>query len=38
VETVELRFEEAMRAIKEGKIVDAKTIMLLQYLALEGVM
>ncbi|WP_313068416.1 NUDIX domain-containing protein [Atlantibacter hermannii] len=38
VETVELGFEEAMRAIKEGKIVDAKTIMLLQYLALEGVM
>ncbi|HCC12179.1 MAG TPA: GDP-mannose pyrophosphatase [Atlantibacter hermannii] len=38
VETVELGFEEAMRAIKEGKIVDAKTIMLLQYLALEAVM
>lgn len=38
VETVELGFDDALRAIKEGKIVDAKTIMLLQYLALEGVM
>jgi len=38
VETVELGFDDALRAIKEGKIIDAKTIMLLQYLALEGVM
>ena len=38
VETVELGFDEALSAIKAGEIVDAKTIMLLQYLALEGIM
>ncbi len=38
VETVELGFDDALTAIKQGRIVDAKTIMLLQYLALEGVM
>lgn len=38
VETVEMNFDAALRAIKEGTIIDAKTIMLLQYLALEGVM
>ena len=38
VETVELGFDDAFTAIKQGKVVDAKTIMLLQYLALEGIM
>jgi nudix-type nucleoside diphosphatase (YffH/AdpP family) len=31
IDIVELRIEEAMRAIERGEIVDGKTIMLLQY-------
>lgn len=35
IEVVELMFEEALRMIRSGQIRDAKTIMLLQYLALH---
>lgn len=31
IEVLELQFEEALKQVKEGKIKDAKTIMLLQY-------
>jgi len=35
VERLELPFAAAMKMIETGEIVDAKTIMLLQYLALH---
>ena len=35
VETLELEFDEAMVMVAEGRIVDAKTIMLLQYAAIR---
>lgn len=35
IEVVEMPFQEAMTAIRDGRIVDAKTIMLLQHLALN---
>ena len=35
IEVLELPFEEALAMIDEGRIVDAKTIMLLQYAALH---
>ncbi|MFG2598558.1 NUDIX domain-containing protein [Streptomyces sp. NPDC048462] len=36
IATVELPFDEALAMIRSGEIVDAKTIMLLQWAALEG--
>ena len=38
IEVLELPFEKAVMMIKTGEIRDAKTIMLLQYAALEGLM
>ena len=38
IEVLEVSFQAAMQAIRDGDIVDAKTIMLLQYLALNGIM
>lgn len=38
IEVVEMEFQQAMAAIDNGEIEDAKTIMLLQYLALKGIM
>lgn len=38
IEVVEMEFQQAMAAIDNGEIADAKTIMLLQYLALKGIM
>mgnify|MGYP001017796531 FL=1 len=35
IEVVEMPFQDAMTAIRDGRIVDAKTIMLLQHLALN---
>ncbi|MFF2961631.1 NUDIX domain-containing protein [Streptomyces sp. NPDC057963] len=36
IETVELPFEEALSMVRDGAIADAKTIMLLQWAALDG--
>ncbi|MFJ7254570.1 NUDIX domain-containing protein [Streptomyces sp. NPDC098085] len=36
IETVELPFEEALCMVRDGAIADAKTIMLLQWAALDG--
>ncbi|MEU8795469.1 NUDIX domain-containing protein [Streptomyces sp. NPDC048643] len=36
IETVELPFREALSMVRTGEIADAKTIMLLQWAALEG--
>jgi nudix-type nucleoside diphosphatase (YffH/AdpP family) len=36
IEAVELDFDEALRHIADGRIADAKTIMLLQWAALHG--
>ena len=36
IEVVELAFDEALRMIGDGRIADAKTIMLLQWAALSG--
>ncbi|RSD07261.1 NUDIX domain-containing protein [Amycolatopsis eburnea] len=36
IEVVELRFEDALKMIGTGEIADAKTIMLLQWAALQG--
>ena len=36
IETVELDFDDALTAITDGRIADAKTIMLLQWAALTG--
>ncbi|GIE35650.1 hypothetical protein Ait01nite_086950 [Actinoplanes italicus] len=38
IEAVELDFDEALRMIDTGEIADAKTIMLLQWAALKGVL
>jgi GDP-mannose pyrophosphatase NudK len=38
IEVLEMSFEEALSKIKTGAIKDAKTIMLLQYAALENLM
>ena len=38
IEVLELGFEEAMKMVQRGEIRDAKTIMLLQYAALHGVL
>ncbi|HYG18853.1 MAG TPA: NUDIX domain-containing protein, partial [Ohtaekwangia sp.] len=35
IEVLEMKFEEAMSMVKTGQINDAKTIMLLQYVALN---
>ncbi len=37
IEVMEVSFEEALRMVKTGEIQDAKTIMLLQFLALEHI-
>ncbi len=37
IEVLEWPFEQALAAISRGEIVDGKTIMLLQHLALKGV-
>ncbi len=36
IDVLELKYDKAMEMIKSGEIKDAKTIMLLQYLKLEG--
>ncbi|MES2795819.1 MAG: GDP-mannose pyrophosphatase NudK [Bacteroidota bacterium] len=36
IEVLEIQFSEALLMVKNGEIKDAKTIMLLQYLQLEG--
>ena len=38
IEVLEPGFEEALRMIRDGRIVDAKTIMLLQYVRLAGLL
>jgi nudix-type nucleoside diphosphatase (YffH/AdpP family) len=38
IEVLEMKFEDAMSMIKTGKINDAKTIMLLQYAALNNLL
>ena len=38
IEVVEMTFTDALAAIRNGEIADGKTIMLLQHLALEGVL
>lgn len=38
IEVLEVHFQTAMQAIRDGDIVDAKTIMLLHYLALSGIL
>ena len=38
IEVLELPFDEAFGMIKEGTIKDGKTIMLLQYLKIQGIM
>jgi len=38
IEVVEMTFADALAAIRSGEIADGKTIMLLQHLALEGVL
>lgn len=38
IDVLEMDFKEALKMIKSGEIKDAKTIMLLQYLRLEGVL
>lgn len=38
IEVMEVQLEEALRMIRNGQIKDAKTIMLLQFLRLEGIM
>lgn len=38
IEVLEWSFPQALQAVKNGEIQDAKTIMLLQYLALEGIL
>ena len=38
IEVLELSFERALKMIKTGEIKDAKTIILLQYAALEGLL
>ena len=38
IEVLEISFEEAFQMIKTQEIIDARTIMLLQYLKIEGIM
>ncbi|ALB61834.1 GDP-mannose pyrophosphatase YffH [Cronobacter condimenti 1330] len=38
IDVVKMPIEEALRAVRDGEIVDAKTIMLLQYAALNALM
>jgi len=38
IEVLEYKFTDALEMIKNGKIKDAKTIMLLQYLKIEGIL
>lgn len=38
IEVIEMAFTEAMRQVKTGEIADAKTIMLLQYIAIKGIL
>jgi nudix-type nucleoside diphosphatase (YffH/AdpP family) len=38
LEVIELTFDDALHAVRRGEIVDAKTIMLLQFAALNGVL
>ena len=38
IEVLEPSFEEALRMVADGRIVDAKTIMLLQYVRLAGLL
>ncbi|HKS32211.1 MAG TPA: NUDIX domain-containing protein [Enterobacteriaceae bacterium] len=38
IEVVEMAWSDALAAIERGEIVDAKTIMLIQYAALKGIM
>jgi GDP-mannose pyrophosphatase NudK len=38
IEVMEVKFRDALQMIKSGEICDAKTIMLLQHLALEGIL
>jgi nudix-type nucleoside diphosphatase (YffH/AdpP family) len=38
LEVIELTFDDALAAVRRGEIVDAKTIMLLQHAALNGLM
>ena len=38
IEVLEPRFDDALAMIGDGRIVDAKTIMLLQHLRLEGLL
>lgn len=38
IEVLELPFAEALAMVDDGRIIDAKTIMLLQYAALKGLM
>ncbi|WP_312687759.1 NUDIX domain-containing protein [Kosakonia sp.] len=38
IEVVEMEFSAALAGIRSGEIADGKTIMLLQHLALEGIM
>lgn len=38
IEVIEMAFTEAMRQVKTGEIADAKTIMLLQYIAINGIL
>ncbi len=38
IEVLELSFKQALQMIKTGEIKDGKTIMLLQYAALEGLL
>jgi len=38
IEVLELKIEEAVKMIETGKIKDGKTIMLLQYIQLKGIL
>lgn len=38
IEVLELKMDEAMQMVETGQIKDAKTIMLLQYLRLQGIL
>ncbi|MBI2256016.1 MAG: NUDIX domain-containing protein [Proteobacteria bacterium] len=38
IEVIEMALDEALAQVKDGRICDAKTVMLLQYAALNGVM
>ena len=38
IEVLEIPFDEALTMVDRGKIRDAKTIMLLQYMELHGIL